>query len=105
MIVHGIDLNSHAIHEFCRKWKIKELCIFGSILRDDYRPDSDIDLLADYEQDAEWDLFDHMEMEEDLGQIVGRSVDVLDRIGVETCRNRFLKSEILSSIEPIHASR
>lgn len=42
MVNHGINLDSPAIHEFCRKWKIKELSVFGSILRDDFRPDSDI---------------------------------------------------------------
>ena len=71
MIAHGIDLNSEAILDFCRKWKIRELCVFGSILRDDFRPDSDIDFLVDFEAGAAWDLFDRFDMEEELAGIVG----------------------------------
>jgi hypothetical protein len=43
MTAHGIDLDSEAIRDFCAKWKIKELSVFGSILREDLRPDSDVD--------------------------------------------------------------
>ncbi len=70
MKTHGIDLDSLALHAFCDKWKIVELRVFGSILRDDFRPDSDIDFLADFDPDADWDLFDHMDMEEELAAIV-----------------------------------
>src|SRR5438874_11661219 len=104
MIAHGIDLNSEAIREFCHKWKIRELSVFGSILRDDFRPDSDVDFLADFVEDAEWDLFNHMDMEDELAEIVGRDVDLLTRFGVESSRNRFLKREILSHLERVYAA-
>ncbi len=103
MIAHGIDFNSDAIRDFCRKWQIRELSVFGSILRDDFREDSDIDFLVDYEEDADWDLFDHMDMEEELATIVGREVDLLTRYSVETSRNRFYKKEILSRVESVVA--
>lgn len=91
--------------EFCRKWKIRELCVFGSILREDFGPDSDIDFLADFDPEAEWDLLDHMDMEEELAGIVGRAVDLLTRYSVETSGNRFYKKEILSTAEQVVARR
>lgn len=103
MKAHGIDLDSKGIREFCRKWKIKQLCVFGSILRDDFRPDSDIDFLADFEDDEEWDLFDEIHMTEELERIVGRKVDLLDREAVEESRNRFRRREILGTAERVYA--
>jgi len=105
MNAHGIDLNNDAIRCFCRKWKVRELSVFGSYLRDDFRPDSDIDFLADYEDDAEWDLFDDLAMQEELAAIVGRPVDIIDRFAIEQDGNRFLKREILSTAEPVYARR
>jgi predicted nucleotidyltransferase len=105
MTAHGIDLDSEAIRSFCAKWKIRELSVFGSILRDDFRPDSDIDFLADFEMNAGWDAFDHMDMEEELAKIVGRKVDLVGRSAIEASRNRFYKKEILSTAEPIRAKR
>ena len=105
MIKQGIDLDTEAVQAFCRKWKITELCVFGSILRDDFRPESDVDFLADFDDDAEWDLFDHMDMEDELAGIVGRPVDLLTKYSVETSQNRFYKKEILSTAEPVVARR
>lgn len=105
MRLHGIDLESGTIQAFCLKWKIRELRVFGSILRDDFRPDSDIDFLADFDHDVEWDAFDHMDMEEELGATVGRRVDIVGRSAVEVSKNRFRKREILSTAELIVAQR
>src|SRR5439155_13489690 len=97
MTRHGIELDSEEIKAFCRKWKIRELSVFGSILRDDFRPDSDVDFLADFDSSAEWDLCDHMDMEDKLARIVGRDVDLLTKYSVETSQNRFYKQGILST--------
>ncbi|HLJ56921.1 MAG TPA: nucleotidyltransferase domain-containing protein [Chthonomonadaceae bacterium] len=105
MVAHGIELDTEAIRAFCCKWKIRELCVFGSILRDDFRPDSDVDFLVDYAEDAEWDLFDHFDMQDELARIVGRDVDIVDRGVIETSRNRLRKREILSTAEPVVATR
>lgn len=105
MTVHGIDLDTPAIHEFCRKWEILDLRVFGSYLRDDFGPDSDIDFLADFPSDAEWDICDHMDMEEELAAIVGRPVDIISRSAVDASRNRFYIKEILGTAEPIGAQR
>src|SRR5438067_2138700 len=103
MKIHGIQLNSRAIHSFCRKWRIKELCVFGSILRDDFRPDSDVDFLVTYDENAEWDLSDHVQMQEELGELVGRPVDLLTRYAVETDPNWIFRRAVLSSTEQIYA--
>lgn len=105
MNVHGIDLDSPAIRDFRRKWKVRELSVFGSILRDDFRPDSDVDLLIDFDPEAEWDLFDHLAMEEELTEIVGRHVDLLTRYSVESSENPYYRRQILSTAEPISAER
>jgi uncharacterized protein len=105
MIRGGIELDSQLVREFCHRWKIVEFSVFGSILREDFRPDSDVDVLVEYEKDAEWSLFDVMQMRDELGEILGRNVDLLDRAGVETSQNRFLKREVLSTLERVHAAR
>jgi Predicted nucleotidyltransferases len=101
MTKHGIDLASEAIQAFCRKWKITELSVFGSIVRDDFRPDSDVDFLVSWDESAEWDICDHLDMEEELGGILGRKVDLVSRSTIETSKNRFRKKEILSTAEPV----
>jgi len=102
VISHGIELNSEVIREFCRKWKIKELCVFGSFLRDDFGPDSDIDFLLEHDDDAEWDLFDSLRMQDELAEIVGRPVDLVDRHAMEHGGNRFVTKQILDSAEPVY---
>lgn len=108
MIVQGIDFESEAIRDFCKKWKIKELCVFGSVLRADFRPDSDVDFLADFEQCPEvdeYDLFDEIHMREELSELVGRNVDLVDRSVIESSSNRFIRMELLSTAEPVYARR
>jgi len=55
-----INIPKEKITDFCRRWQVKELAIFGSALGDDFRPDSDVDVLVVFQDDAQWDLFDHM---------------------------------------------
>ncbi len=105
MTMGGIELDSQAMRDFCARWKLTELSVFGSILRDDFRPDSDVDILVDFGADAEWSLFDVMEMREELCNILGREVDLIDRVGLESSQNRYLKKEIFSTLEQVIASR
>ena len=102
---HGIQLDSPEIREFCRKWKIIRLEVFGSILRHDFRPDSDVDFLVEYDDSTEWDLFDSFRMEEDLERILGRPVDIVDRFAIEHTGNQFVRQEILSTTEAINVGR
>ena len=105
MVAHGIDLKSELIRAFCRKWQIAELGVFGSILRSDFRSDSDIDFLVTYEDSAKWDLFDAMHMQEELALILGRSIDLVDRYAIENDGNRFIRDAVLSSAESIYVNR
>src|SRR5258706_15880014 len=101
MTLHGINLDSEPIRDFCRKWKITELSVFGSIVRDDFRPDSDIDFLVSWEEGVGWDLFDHMDMQDQLAAIMGRKVDLVSKSAIEESQNRFRKREILTTAEPV----
>lgn len=105
MIRHGIELDSQRIRQFCRKWGIRGLYVFGSVLRDDFSPTSDVDFMADFGDNPGWDLLDHQDMERELAEIVGRKVDIVSRYAVQTCPNRYRRAAILSSAEPVYAAR
>ena len=92
------------IREFCHRWKIIELSLFGSALREDFRPDSDIDLLVRFAPGARWSLFDHARMERELEEIFGREVDLLSRTAVEGSANWIRREEILRTAQPIYAA-
>jgi len=96
-----IDIPKDKITEFCRKWKIRELAIFGSAVGDDFRPDSDVDVLVVFQDNTGWSLFDLMSAEEKLKQIFGRKVDLVEK---EAIRNPFRRHHILSHREVIYAA-
>jgi predicted nucleotidyltransferase len=89
------------ISEFCRKWKIKELALFGSVLRDDFGPDSDVDVLVTFEPDVPWSLYEWVDMIEELKAIFGREVDLVEKTGL---RNPFRRHEILTTKQVIYAA-
>ena len=86
-----IPVRQPQIDAFCRAWKIREFALFGSVLRDDFRPDSDIDVLVEFEPDARYSLFDFLEMEEQLTTLFGRKVDLVQKGAV---RNPFVRHHI-----------
>ncbi len=97
-----IDLPQDQIAEFCRRWKITEFSLFGSVLRDDFRPDSDIDVLVSFAPEARWSLFDLAAMEEELEGLLGRKVDMLTRSSVEQSYNWIRRKEILRTATPYY---
>ena len=99
-----IDIPREKINEFCTRWKIREFAPFGSVLREDFGPESDIDVLVTFDEDARRTLFDIVDMEEELKEIFGRSVDIVSRRGIEASRNPIRKKAILSSAEEIYAA-
>ena len=101
----NIQISKERIADFCRKWKIAELSLFGSVLRDDFRPDSDIDLLVTFSRDAEWSLLDHMAMEEELSAIFGRKVDLVSRKAIERSENYIRRKAILETAQPYYVTR
>ena len=78
-----VEIPKQQIAEFCRKWGIVEFSLFGSVLRDDFRPDSDVDVLVNFSPNADWSLLDHMAMEEDASAIFSRKVDLISRKAIE----------------------
>ena len=100
-----LEIPSDKIADYCRRWKITELALFGSALRDDFNPESDIDVLVTFDRDAHWTLFDMVDMEEELKDIFGRDVDLVSRRGIESNQNYLRRKEILSSTKVIHVSR
>jgi uncharacterized protein len=90
-----------AIIDFCRKWRITEFSLFGSILRDDFGPASDVDVLVALPPDVPWSLFDWMDMIEELKLIFGREVDLVEKSGL---RNPFRRRAIMKHREILYAA-
>lgn len=99
-----IPIPETRIREFCMRWKVREFALFGSVLRDDFGPGSDVDVLIDFEPDAHHTLFDLVTMSDELREIFGREVDLLTRRGVEQSRNYIRRKEILSTMEVFYAA-
>ncbi|MBI1861665.1 MAG: nucleotidyltransferase domain-containing protein [Deltaproteobacteria bacterium] len=97
----GFDRND--IAKFCKKWGVKQLSLFGSVLRADFSNESDIDVLLTFEPLETPSLFDFVELKEDLAEVFGnRSIDVLTRYAVENSANDLRKEQILSTALPIY---
>lgn len=89
------------IAEFCRRWQIVEFALFGSALRQDFGPESDVDVLVTFRDDARHSLFDLGAMQQELEGIFGRRVDLVEKAGV---RNPFRRRSILETREIIYAA-
>jgi predicted nucleotidyltransferase len=86
---------------FCKRWEVTEFSIFGSALRADFRPDSDVDVLVTFKPDAHISLFDMAQMQIELEALFGRPVDLLEKAGL---RNPYRKREILRTAQVIYAA-
>ena len=95
----SIPVDKKSIAEFCRRWKITEFAFFGSALREDFRPDSDVDVLVTFDRTAKVSLFDLSNMEIELKEIIGREVDIVERPSVEQSENYIRRKHILSNLE------
>ena len=96
-----LDVPVEKLEALCRTWKVKELSLFGSALRDDFGPDSDVDVLVVFAEDAKWSLWDIVEMRDELKTLFGREVDLVEK---RALRNPFRKHEILKTHKVIYAS-
>ncbi|MCC7447323.1 MAG: nucleotidyltransferase domain-containing protein [Anaerolineae bacterium] len=90
------------IANYCRRWKITELALFGSVLTDRFRPDSDVDVLVTFELNSRVSLFDFMHAEEDLSRILGHPVDLAERSAIENSYNYIIRQSILESAQDIY---
>ena len=100
MKFHKIDLPKGKIADLCRRWKVTEFALFGSVLRDDFGPDSDIDVLVTFQGDAPWSMWDLLDMRKELQDLFGRDVDLVEK---DALRNPFRKHEILREHEVVYA--
>lgn len=98
-----IALPSDELAAFCERWQITELALFGSVLRDDLDPESDVDVLVSFEPRVPHTLLDIVRMQEELSGIFDREVDLIERTAVEQSRNYIRRKAILQATETIHA--
>jgi len=99
-----IRIDRDQVAAFCRKWKITELAVFGSAVREDFGPDSDVDVLVSFAPEADWGLLEHLTMEEELSGLLARKVDLVTRRAVERSTNRIRREAILRSASVIYAA-
>ena len=100
----AIQARQAEVDEFCKHWRVSELALFGSVLRDDFRPESDVDVLVTLDEQAHHTLFDLYQMEEALRRLLGRDVDLVSRRGIERSRNQRRRRAILDSAQVIYES-
>jgi len=96
-----IPIDHQGIAEFCRKWRITEFALFGSVLRDDFGPDSDVDVLVTFAADAPWSLWDLVDVQDELMRIFGRNVDVVSK---RALKNPYRRYEILTTRQVVYAA-
>jgi len=99
-----LELDPDDVNAFCTRWKVAELAVFGSATRDDFRADSDLDVLVSPEPGVVWSLMDLGAMREDLIALSGRPVDLLVRRAVEASSNWIRRKAILESAEVVFAA-
>jgi uncharacterized protein len=104
MTTPRIPLDREQIAAFCKKWKIVEFSLFGSVLTDDFRPDSDVDVMVEFVADAPWTLLDMVDMEEELKKMFGRKIDLLTRSSVMQSENYLMRKSILASTRMVYAA-
>ena len=104
MKILSIPIPEDKIQQFCQQWQITELCLFGSILRDDFTPDSDIDILVTFSPETQWSLLDFIKMEYQLQNILNRKVDLVIKETIENSDNWLRKQSILETAERIYGA-
>src|SRR3990170_3488753 len=100
MKVNGkLEVSDALLDALCRRWKIDELSLFGSVLRDDFGRDSDVDVLVTFDKNASWTLLDLVSLQDEMGELFGRKVDIAERPAVERSENYIRRRRILDSAE------
>ena len=99
-----LNVSQSEIAAFCQKWLIEEFAVFGSAIRSDFNPSSDIDILVTFKPEAKWTLFDHVDMQDELRALFGREVDLVSRKGIERSQNHIRRREIIDSARVMYAA-
>ena len=92
------------LNEFCRRYQVRRLALFGSALRDDFRPDSDLDILVTFAPEADWSLLDHLRIEQELATLLNRKIDLFTKRAVEQSHNWMRRREILNTAEVVYGA-
>jgi len=100
-VMARIALDQTTLAAFCDRWHVARLDLFGSVVRDDFRPDSDVDILVTFQPEANPGLLDHAAMEDELAELLGRPVDLLSRRAVERSANPIRRASILEGAIPL----
>lgn len=104
MTQNNLNISEQELAKFCERWGITELALFGSVLRDDFRPDSDIDVLVQFSPQAHWNLLDFVAMQDELSAILRRKVDLIMRNAVEASPRTQRRKRILDSTQVIYVA-
>ncbi len=99
-----ISIPRQKVLDFCRRWKVDEFSFFGSVLREDFHPESDIDVLVTFSPDTQYGLFDLVEMEDELKKLFGRDVDMVEKKAITESKNYIRRKNILENTEVIYAA-
>ncbi len=100
-----LQVTDEQLADFCLRWKITELALFGSALRDDFGPNSDVDMLVTFAPSADWSLLDHIQMKQELASLLGREVDLVSRRAIDRSENWIRRREIQRTAQVVYASR
>jgi predicted nucleotidyltransferase len=103
-VLQRLPVDDVLLDEFCRRWRIAKLELFGSMLADPSRA-RDIDLLVTFTPDARWGLFEHERMTRELAELLGRNVDLVSRRAIESSENALRRNSILAAAVPVYVSR
>lgn len=96
-----LPIPTRKLKTFCHRWQVVELSLFGSALRDDFNPDSDVDVLVSFSSNAQTSLFDLVQMQIEFEKVFGCKVDLVEK---EALRNPYRKNEILNNAQVIYAA-
>lgn len=94
-----IKYNPDILAELCRKWRIRKLSLFGSAVRDDFRPDSDVDVALSFDENSHWSLLDIVDIKEEFARLFGREVDIVE---IEAITNPIRREIILGSMQTVY---
>ena len=99
-----IHFSRKKIADFCHRWNVVEFSLFGSVLRENFRSDSDVDVLVRFAPDARVSLFDLVEMQDELKDVFGRDVDLVEKDAIQQSENYIRRKSILENAKVIYAA-
>ena len=100
IMITRIAIPQRDVATFCQRNKINRLSLFVSVLRDDFGPDSDVDALVEFEADAQVSYFDLVLMQDELGALLGREID----LATPAALSEYIRGQVLASMQTIYAS-